>query len=431
MTIGFGGGSSPTHRDSSGYTTVMLRNIPNRYARDMLVEQLDLKFKKQYDFVYLPIDFNSKCNVGYAFINFTTPEAAALFLQQYNGVKAKLCLPGFSSVKVCEVSYARVQGRDANMENLCDDKFIEKLTERPEWQPLFFDNKGKEIPFAKTLASRKKLSHRVAGGSSPHAAMPHAGFNMPMFPYGHPMMMPPHMMMGPPGVLNMYGMTGSPMVNQKVYTLLNTFCSTCSHSSTVMLKNVPGKYTRQLFRTTIDENFSGKYDFVFLPSDPRGEGNRGFAFINFRNAKQAQKFCKMFGGAEAADRFPMFPSTKKVEVNTNCLHSVEKQLERLLQNALKGTPEASASWQPLFFDELGEPCPWDMERFLSYQNHASGISSHFGPTQIAAEAAKAAEAAQMASMCAAQALEQYSVGYDQSYSGMAYRDSDSWDYNPY
>merc|ERR1719310_2162480 len=77
-------------------TTVMLKNIPNRYGRDMLTDQLNANYRNEYDFVYLPIDFNSKCNVGYAFINFRTPEARAV-------------LPGFSSVKICEVTYARVQ----------------------------------------------------------------------------------------------------------------------------------------------------------------------------------------------------------------------------------------------------------------------------------------------------------------------------------
>lgn len=125
-----------------GYTTVMLRNIPNRYTRDMLIDRLNKTYEKAYDFVYLPIDFNSKCNVGYAFINFKSPVVAQRFMQEFHGAKTKHCLPGFSSAKVCEVTYARVQGRDANMDNLKDEKFIEKLTERPEWQPLFYDDRG-------------------------------------------------------------------------------------------------------------------------------------------------------------------------------------------------------------------------------------------------------------------------------------------------
>eukprot|EP00971_Amphidinium_carterae_P042692 839208-Amphidinium_carterae.1 len=84
---------------SATHTTVMLRNIPNRYTRDMLVEKLAERFPGAYDFVYLPIDFNSKCNVGYAFINFRTPADCQRFFQEFDHVKTKLCLPGFSSQK--------------------------------------------------------------------------------------------------------------------------------------------------------------------------------------------------------------------------------------------------------------------------------------------------------------------------------------------
>jgi len=52
------------------YTTVMLRNIPNKYTREMLVNQLCVDYKGLFDFMYLPIDFKNKCNVGYGFINF-------------------------------------------------------------------------------------------------------------------------------------------------------------------------------------------------------------------------------------------------------------------------------------------------------------------------------------------------------------------------
>ena len=54
-------------------TTLMIRNIPNKYTQDMLLEFLDQEHKGRYDFIYLPIDFKNKCNVGYAFINFIDP----------------------------------------------------------------------------------------------------------------------------------------------------------------------------------------------------------------------------------------------------------------------------------------------------------------------------------------------------------------------
>ena len=50
-------------------TTLMIKNIPNKYTQKMLLQTMDEQFRGGYDFFYLPIDFKNKCNVGYAFIN--------------------------------------------------------------------------------------------------------------------------------------------------------------------------------------------------------------------------------------------------------------------------------------------------------------------------------------------------------------------------
>ena len=36
----------------------MIRNIPNRYTKKMLLKTINLNHKGEYDFFYLPIDFN-------------------------------------------------------------------------------------------------------------------------------------------------------------------------------------------------------------------------------------------------------------------------------------------------------------------------------------------------------------------------------------
>jgi hypothetical protein len=38
-------------------TTLMIKNIPNKYTQKMLITAFDQKFKGTYDFIYLPIDF--------------------------------------------------------------------------------------------------------------------------------------------------------------------------------------------------------------------------------------------------------------------------------------------------------------------------------------------------------------------------------------
>jgi len=41
-----------------GRTTIMIRNIPNKYTQDMLLELFEKNHKKKFDFFYLPIDYN-------------------------------------------------------------------------------------------------------------------------------------------------------------------------------------------------------------------------------------------------------------------------------------------------------------------------------------------------------------------------------------
>ncbi|CAI5956059.1 unnamed protein product [Closterium sp. NIES-64] len=84
-----------------------------------------------YDFVYLPIDFKNRCNLGYAFVNLTTVTAAlrlfrAFHLQPWEA---------FNSRKVCRISYARVQGCAALEEHFRNSRFA---CDTEEFLPLVF-----------------------------------------------------------------------------------------------------------------------------------------------------------------------------------------------------------------------------------------------------------------------------------------------------
>mmetsp|Transcript_34989 Transcript_34989/g.80564 ORF Transcript_34989/g.80564 Transcript_34989/m.80564 type:complete len:540 (+) Transcript_34989:74-1693(+) len=131
----------------SGYTTVMLRNIPNKYTREMLVKQLNQDFKGRFDFVYLPIDFKNKCNVGYGFINFRTSAACDEFIAKYDGVDVRKCLPGLNSKKVAGVTPARVQGLEENVRRLRTGPVMNELVNHPEWMPLLLNDNGEAVPF--------------------------------------------------------------------------------------------------------------------------------------------------------------------------------------------------------------------------------------------------------------------------------------------
>ncbi|KZV27199.1 hypothetical protein F511_04652, partial [Dorcoceras hygrometricum] len=80
-----------------------------RYTSKMLIAAIDETRGVIYDFIYLPIDFKNKCNVGYAFINMVSPLHIITFYKAFNGKKWEK----FNSEKVASLAYARIQGLTA------------------------------------------------------------------------------------------------------------------------------------------------------------------------------------------------------------------------------------------------------------------------------------------------------------------------------
>lgn len=125
-------------------TTLMIKNIPNKYNCKLLLAVIDENHRGTYDFVYLPIDFKNKCNVGYAFINMTDPQHIISFFKTFNGKRWEK----FNSEKVASLAYARIQGRNDLISHFRNSS----LMNEDKWcRPILFHkdgpNAGDQEPF--------------------------------------------------------------------------------------------------------------------------------------------------------------------------------------------------------------------------------------------------------------------------------------------
>merc|ERR1711972_269763 len=75
---------SPTSESSDAErTTLLLRNLPDKYTRAMFIDLLEREgFGSAYGFLYVPIDFKTKAPLGYALLDFAEPS----MLQRFRGV---------------------------------------------------------------------------------------------------------------------------------------------------------------------------------------------------------------------------------------------------------------------------------------------------------------------------------------------------------
>ena len=89
----------------------MIRNIPNVLTQRDLLRLIDSKgFFLKYNFFYLPIDFSSKANCGYAFLNFHEAPTVPNFMREFTGITLH---EKSSKLTVC--CLARLQGFHANV----------------------------------------------------------------------------------------------------------------------------------------------------------------------------------------------------------------------------------------------------------------------------------------------------------------------------
>lgn len=155
---------SPAWTDQSttadGGTSVMLRNLPNNYTRSKLLEMLDNEgFFGQYNFVYLPIDFQTEASLGYAFVNMVDSSYVPKLQERLTGFK-KWRVP---SKKICEV---RLCGPwpdlEAHIERYRNSSVMHQSVPE-DFKPALFEH-GKQIPFPKPSKAPKAPQLRRAPG---------------------------------------------------------------------------------------------------------------------------------------------------------------------------------------------------------------------------------------------------------------------------
>jgi len=124
--------------------TLIMQNIPNRYSRNMLLRLFDeYGFQNLYNLVYLPTDFMTSVNFGFAFVHFVSSEAAQNFRIKFHGFSEWNC----NSSKICAVDFCAEQcGLDALIKRYQNCPVMHELVP-DEYKPaLFLDGQRAAFP---------------------------------------------------------------------------------------------------------------------------------------------------------------------------------------------------------------------------------------------------------------------------------------------
>lgn len=251
----------PVADAQNSWTTVMLRNIPCDYTRDLVIDLLYSEgFCGRFNFFYLPMDFESGSAFGYAFVNLNTSADAQAFWQHFSGFNRWT----WPSKKVAEVTWSRpVQGLQMSVERY-RNSVVMHPTVPDTFKPVLLDSMGARVTFpspSKCISSPKDATHTPAETANQS---------------------------------HKWGSSDRP-----------------SSRTTLMLRNLPNDYDRpMLLQLLDDQGFSGRYDFVYLPMDFKTSCGLGYAFVNMVSNEDAEQFKQQFSGFTNWE----MPSRKVAEV---------------------------------------------------------------------------------------------------------------------
>jgi len=136
-------------QESAQRTTLLLQNIPRKCTRAFLEKRLaEEHFMGEIDFLYLPVDLKSKCNVGHAVLNFRSEDVCKRFSEAFHKIGIKQAFPGLGGGGLTSVISAKDQGKEANVQKLQKSGLLmSMLAEMPDWLPQLFDDQGQAEEF--------------------------------------------------------------------------------------------------------------------------------------------------------------------------------------------------------------------------------------------------------------------------------------------
>lgn len=144
-------------------TTVIVRNICQRYTRAQLLDLLERKgLRLSCDFLYLPVDFSSGKTLGYAFLNFVSNDWAEFCHNVLNGERDAASgegddASGGMALKVAWMSAQ--QGLAANIRRYKNSSVMHGSVP-DEYKPVLFA-KGEAIPFPAPTRNIRCPQHDV------------------------------------------------------------------------------------------------------------------------------------------------------------------------------------------------------------------------------------------------------------------------------